>query len=151
MLLFLLKRNINRLSVNNFKNFHLVFLTKLIADVGVSVGVGVGIENPMGVGIGVVENLICDMILILNMGEKEVIKTVGGRNLTISRRDIEEALERIKPEPLKGRAKYYIEHKGIKFPIKQVIAEATRLPRVAFTARDAYDILTKLGFEVKEK
>lgn len=49
-----------------------------------------------------------------------------------------------------GNRKYYIEFEGEKYPIKQVIAEVTGLPRVAFTAMDAYRILTKLGFDVKE-
>jgi len=49
-----------------------------------------------------------------------------------------------------GNRKYYIEFEGGRYPIKQVIAEVTGLPRVAFTAMDAYRILTKLGFDVKE-
>jgi 5-methylcytosine-specific restriction protein B len=79
-----------------------------------------------------------------------VFVTIKGQTFNISQQDIVNALERIDPEPLKGRAKYYIEYKGRKYPIKQVIAEVTGLPRVAFTAKYAYDILTKLGFSVKE-
>ncbi len=79
-----------------------------------------------------------------------VRSSIGNRNFTISRKDVENVLETIEPEPLKGRAKYYIEYKGKKYPIKQIIAEVTGLPRVAFTAKHAYDILTKLGFTVKE-
>jgi len=76
--------------------------------------------------------------------------TIKGQVFDISRQDVERALERLEPEPLKGRAKYYIEHNGKKYPIKQVVAEVTGLPRVAFTAKHAYDTLTRLGFDVRE-
>jgi len=76
--------------------------------------------------------------------------TIGGRDFDITYQDVIKVLEKIDPEPLKGRAKYYIEYKGKKYPIKQVIAEVTGLPRVAFTAKYAYNILTKLRFDVKE-
>ena len=76
--------------------------------------------------------------------------TIGRQVFDISRQDVERVLERLEPEPLKGRARYYIEHDGKKYPIKQVVAEVTGLPRIAFTAKHAYDVLTKLGFDVKE-
>jgi len=79
-----------------------------------------------------------------------VTKTIKGRTFTVSREDVERVLKSIDPEPLKGNAKYYVEFEGRRFPIKQVIAKVTGLPRVAFTAKHAYDILTELGFEVKE-
>jgi len=79
-----------------------------------------------------------------------VVFTLGGKKFNITREDIEKVLENTEPEPFKGRAKYYIEYNRKKYPIKQVIALVTGLPRVAFTAMDAYRILTKLGFEVKE-
>jgi 5-methylcytosine-specific restriction protein B len=47
-------------------------------------------------------------------------------------------------------AKYYIEYRGKRYPIKQVVSAITGLQRVAFTSRHAYSILTALGFEVKE-
>ena len=79
-----------------------------------------------------------------------VVFTIRGRTFNISREDIERILENLDPEPLRGRAKYYIEYKGKMYPIKQVISAVTGLPRVAFTAMHAYRILTALGFEVKE-
>ncbi len=79
-----------------------------------------------------------------------VVFTIRGRTYDISKEDVESVLESIEPEPFKGRAKYYIEYNGKKYPIKQVIASVTGLPRVGFTAMDAYRILIKLGFEVKE-
>jgi hypothetical protein len=79
-----------------------------------------------------------------------VVFTIRGRTFNVSREDIERILENLDPEPLRGRAKYYIEYKGKMYPIKQVISAVTGLPRVAFTAMHAYRILTTLGFEVKE-
>jgi hypothetical protein len=79
-----------------------------------------------------------------------VIFRIRGKEYNITGQDIESILEKLEPEPLKGRAKYYVEHRGKRYPIKQVIASVTGLPRIGFTARDAYRILTKLGFEVKE-
>jgi len=79
-----------------------------------------------------------------------VVFTIRGRTFSISREDVERVLEKLDPEPLRGRAKYYIEYRGRRYPIKQVISAVTGLPRVAFTAMHAYRILTALGFEVKE-
>ena len=79
-----------------------------------------------------------------------VVFTIRGRTFNISREDVERVLEKLDPEPLRGRAKYYIEYRGKRYPIKQVISAVTGLPRVAFTAMHAYRILTALGFEVKE-
>lgn len=64
-------------------------------------------------------------------------RTIKGKLCTVSRGNIEKILRRLEPEPLKGRAKYYVEFEGKKFPIKQVVAEVTRLPRIAFTAKHA--------------
>ena len=79
-----------------------------------------------------------------------VVFTIRGRTFNISREDVEHVLEKLDPEPLRGRAKYYIEYKGKRYPIKQVVSAVTGLPRVAFTAMHAYRVLTALGFEVKE-
>jgi hypothetical protein len=79
-----------------------------------------------------------------------VVFTIRGRIFNVSREDVERVLEKLDPEPLRGRAKYYIEYRGRRYPIKQVVSAVTGLPRVAFTAMHAYRILTALGFEVKE-
>jgi len=79
-----------------------------------------------------------------------VVFTIRGKTFSISREDVECVLEKLDPEPLRGRAKYYIEYRGRRYPIKQVVSAVTGLPRVAFTAMHAYRILTALGFEVKE-
>jgi len=79
-----------------------------------------------------------------------VVFTIRGRTFNISREDVERALEKLDPEPLRGRAKYYIDYRGKRYPIKQVISAVTGMPRVAFTAMHAYRVLSALGFEVKE-
>jgi len=79
-----------------------------------------------------------------------VVFTIRGKVFDISREDVERVLNNLDPEPFRGRAKYYIEYRGKKYPIKQVISAVTGLPRIAFTAMHAYRILTTLGFEVKE-
>ena len=79
-----------------------------------------------------------------------VVFTIRGNKYDIKKEDVLKILQNLKPEEMTGNRRYYIEFGGEKYPIKQVIAEVTGLPRVAFTAMDAYRILTKLGFDVKE-
>jgi len=76
--------------------------------------------------------------------------TIRGRQFNIEKESIINAVKDVEPEPLTGKRKYYVEINGRKYPIKQVISLVTGLPKIAFTAMDAYRILTKLGFEVME-
>lgn len=76
--------------------------------------------------------------------------TVRGKIYDITREDIIKAVEAVDPEPLIGKRKYYVEINDKQYPIKQVVGLVLNLPRIAFTAMDAYRILIKLGFEVKE-
>ena len=75
---------------------------------------------------------------------------IRGKVFELSRDDVIKALEKSEAELFTGRRKYYIEWNGKRYPIKQVLSLVTGLPRIAFTAMDAYRVLTKLGFEVKE-
>lgn len=79
-----------------------------------------------------------------------IIKKIGGRTYRISREDVTRILQSIDAEPLTGRKRLYIEYQGKRFPVKQVIAALTGLPRSAFATVEACDILIKLGFEIKE-
>ncbi|RLI82951.1 hypothetical protein DRP04_02700 [Archaeoglobales archaeon] len=79
-----------------------------------------------------------------------VVFKLRGREYNITREDVEKVLKTVEPEPFKGNAKYYVEYNEKKYPIKQVVASVTRLPRVSFTAMDAYRVLSRLGFEIKE-
>lgn len=47
--------------------------------------------------------------------------------------------------------KYYIIIYDKKFPIKQIIAETLKISPMAFTSQQAYKILQKLGFDIKEQ
>jgi hypothetical protein len=79
-----------------------------------------------------------------------MIFTLRSKKYDIIKRDVEVILEKLEPEPLRSTAKYYIEYEGKRYPIKQVASSMTGLYKIQFTSRDAYEILTKLGFEVKE-
>ena len=79
-----------------------------------------------------------------------VMFTIGGKVYYVTREDVINAVKNVKPESLTGKRKYYVEINGKQYPIKQVLSLVTGLPRIAFTSMDAYRILTKLGFEVKE-
>jgi hypothetical protein len=76
--------------------------------------------------------------------------TIGKKRAELTRERVEEVLEKLDPEPFKGRAKYYVEYRGRRYPIKQVLSAATGLPKVSFTTMHAYKVLKELGFEVKE-
>ena len=75
---------------------------------------------------------------------------IGKEKVELTREKVEEVLGKLDPEPFRGKAKYYIEHKGRRYPIKQVLSAATGLPKVSFTTMHAYKVLRELGFEVKE-
>lgn len=73
---------------------------------------------------------------------------IRGNNYGVDRTKILDAVKSAIPNPTDGRHKHYVEINGLKYPIKQVIYLVTGLPYIAFTAQDAYRILTKIGFEV---
>jgi hypothetical protein len=43
---------------------------------------------------------------------------------------------------------YAVDVEGVRFPVKQVLAQSLRVPVTSFVSTRAQDILTKLGFEV---
>ena len=73
---------------------------------------------------------------------------IRGNDYEIDGRKILEAVRSILPNPTDARHKHYVEINGLKYPIKQPVHLVTGLPHLAFTAQDAYRILTKLGFEI---
>jgi len=70
-----------------------------------------------------------------------------GKNYRSSKQEVEAALKKVEPESVR---KYYIEVDGKRYPIKQPIELVTGLARIAYTAMDAYRILSRLGFEIKQ-
>jgi len=76
--------------------------------------------------------------------------TICKRKVDLTREKVEEVLEKLIPETFKGKAKYYIEYKGAKYPVKQVISAVLGIPKDSFATSQACKILRALGFEVKE-
>ena len=71
-----------------------------------------------------------------------------GKSYKITKADIEQNLRGIEPE--EGKAKYFVEIGGKKYPIKQALSQTLNLARVAFTSQQAFGILTKLGLKITE-
>jgi hypothetical protein len=80
------------------------------------------------------------------MTEGSITFTIGGNKVSLTKREIEQAMKGVDPEPI---TKYSVHIGTQDYPIKQVISKATRLPSISFISTDAYRILTRLGFEVK--
>jgi hypothetical protein len=72
--------------------------------------------------------------------------TIGGKEVTLTKRSIEEAVRKTEPGPIR---RYSVIVKGVRYPIKQVVSLASGQPPAAFIATDAYRVLTRLGFEVE--
>jgi len=70
-----------------------------------------------------------------------------GNTYRSSNGEIERLSKNVEPDPVR---KYYIEVSGRRYPIKQPIELITGLPRIAYTAMDAYRILSRCGFEIKQ-
>jgi len=72
--------------------------------------------------------------------------TLGGKEVTLSAENIERAVWKVQPGPIK---KYSVKIRGVRYPIKQLISLASGLPSAMFIATDAHRILRRLGFEVE--
>jgi len=73
-----------------------------------------------------------------------------GAALSITPADILTAPREVRPTPIDGRNKYFVELHGRRFPIKQVLRLVIGLPGFGFGAQDAHRILSRLGFDVFE-
>ena len=73
---------------------------------------------------------------------------IRGYVYNITKADIEQSLRDIEPE--EGKAKYFVEIGGKKYPIKQALSQTLNLAKVAFTPQDAFTILNRLGFKITE-
>ena len=72
---------------------------------------------------------------------------IRGDSFALSKNDVIKALRGLKPEEIR---KYYIEVNGIRYPIKQVLFAAAKIALASFTSQDAFRVLKKLDFEIKE-
>jgi hypothetical protein len=75
---------------------------------------------------------------------------IGKRKVELTKEKVVEVLRGLQPEPLRGRAKYYVELDGKKYPVKQVMAAVTGLSKESFSTEQAVKVLKALGFEVKD-
>jgi 5-methylcytosine-specific restriction protein B len=75
---------------------------------------------------------------------------IGKRKVELSKEKVVEALKGLEPEPLRGRARYYVELDGKKYPVKQVMVAVTGLSKESFATDQAVKLLRALGFEVKD-
>ena len=76
--------------------------------------------------------------------------TIGKRRVELTKEKVVEVLKGLQPEPLRGKARYYIELEGKKYPVKQVMAAVTGLSKESFTTEQAVKVLGALGFEVED-
>jgi len=75
---------------------------------------------------------------------------IGKRRVELTKEKVVEVLKGLEPEPLRGRARYYVELNNKKYPVKQVMAAVTGLSKESFSTEQAVKVLRALGFEVKD-
>jgi hypothetical protein len=76
--------------------------------------------------------------------------TIGKKKVELTKERVVEVLKGLQPEPLRGRARYYVELDGKKYPVKQVMAAVTGLSKESLSTEQAVKVLRALGFEVKD-
>jgi len=75
---------------------------------------------------------------------------IGKRRVELTKEKVVEVLKGLEPEPLRGRARYYVELDDKKYPVKQVMVAVTGLSKESFSTEQAVKVLRALGFEVKD-
>jgi len=73
--------------------------------------------------------------------------TLRGRKYTVEKQQVIDAVKGKEPRPIQ---RYYMKIKGVKYPIKQPVELALKIPTPALTTIDAYRILDKLGFTIEQ-
>jgi hypothetical protein len=74
--------------------------------------------------------------------------TVSGREFPLTKEKVEYKLATIKAQPIK---KVYVKVRRTNFPVIQALAEASGLIRSQVRTQDAVRVLSRLGFDPKEK
>ena len=72
---------------------------------------------------------------------------INGRPCNIDRMDIEKKTSSAVP---KNGRRFFITINGRAYPVKQVFSIATGLPAVAFSTSQAFNVLSRLGFEISD-
>lgn len=75
----------------------------------------------------------------------ELQVTNRGKTFTLSLAGVEASLLDVEPERV---TKYGLEIHGKEYPVLQVIAAASGIPKIEWSTVNAYRILQKLGFEI---
>jgi predicted flavoprotein YhiN len=75
---------------------------------------------------------------------------IGKRKVELTKENVVEALKGLEPEPLRGRARYYVKLDDKKYPVKQVMVAVTGLSKESLSTEQAVKVLKALGFEVKD-
>ena len=83
----------------------------------------------------------------MGIAKKSINFKLRGKSYTLSLDDVVSSMKGIRPD---GIVKYYVRIGDIDYPPKQVLSESLGIQRISFTTKDAYDILTRLGFGVNE-
>jgi hypothetical protein len=63
---------------------------------------------------------------------------IGKRKVELSKERVVKALKGLQPEPLRGRARYYVELNSRKYPVKQVMAAVTGLSKESFSKQNRW-------------
>lgn len=69
----------------------------------------------------------------------------NGRHYEVQRPMIESRMKGVEPET--GR-RFFVAIGGVEYPIKQVFGVALGLPAAAFSTGYAFNVLSRLGFEI---
>jgi len=80
--------------------------------------------------------------------DKTITFTIKGREYRCSKKDVEQALKKLRPEEVKKIDTYYITIQGKRYSIKQALSVALKIGYSAFITTDAHRQLEKMGFEV---
>lgn len=68
---------------------------------------------------------------------------IGGEALSLSRQDVEERLKNVVPEEVRDLS---VSVNGLRYPVKQALADASGLLRGNFTSHEAMRVFRRLGF-----
>lgn len=80
------------------------------------------------------------------MAREKLEFKLAGRGHTLDSEEVEDAVKHAEPGPID---KYFVEMHGSRYPLKQVLSLALRIPPGDFISTDARRILKKLGFKIR--
>ena len=69
----------------------------------------------------------------------------------LSKEEIEQELANVEPKIHSSRQKYFVHIKGRDYPINQVVSTICKLSPLEVATVQAYNLVKKKGFEIKER